>query len=365
MKVLLIAPNPKTESGGIAQWTGHILNYYKEHSDSDLKLVHCCLEDSRTTYGSDSMLKRLLNALHNYIPICRMMKEELNNNDVDVVHICTSASLSFFLNMYMISFIKKYKVKVVMHYRFGRIPQLLLDNTWESRLFKKILNKSNCNIVIDKSSYDSLLRHGYRNVVLIPNPLSPVVPEIVRKSSVSRNNRKILFVGHVIKTKGVYELVRACKEIDNIELELIGYVAETIRHELLSLAGHECSQWIKMVGIKDYDYIIKSMMQAGVFVLPTYTEGFPNVILESMACACPIVTTPVGAIPEMLDIFGETPCGLCVEPRKVEPLKDAILYFLEDSKRAESYGLLAQERVNKLYSMDVIWPKLYNIWRDV
>jgi glycosyltransferase involved in cell wall biosynthesis len=365
MRVLLVAPNPKTESGGIAQWTGHILRYYDKHRSDNLDIFHCCRDNAVTTYGSDSIFTRLYKAIYNYVPICRLMKKELKKGDVDVVHICTSASLSLFLNLYMINLAHRYNTKVIMHYRFGRIPQLIERNNWESKMLKKVFGKADGNIVIDSLSFNSLIAKGYSKCCLLPNPLSPDIPKKVAQLNHKRDNKKVLFVGHVIVTKGVFELVKACKDIDGIELELIGYVDEDVRKELFKLAGNSPSAWLKIVGIKDMDYIIKSMLTTTVFALPTYTEGFPNVILESMACACPIVTTPVGAIPEMLDINGENPCGICVAPKTVRPLKEAVELLMNDKMLATKLGRLAQDRVNTLYSMETVWDKMNRIWANL
>ena len=81
-----------------------------------------------------------------------------------------------------------------------------------------------------------------------------------------------------------------------------------------------------------------------------------------MACACPIVTTRVGAIPEMLDIAQGDNYGLCVEPKNVAQLKTAIEKMLDDRVYALQSGANAQQRVNALYSMPSVWKQLEDIW---
>ena len=111
--------------------------------------------------------------------------------------------------------------------------------------------------------------------------------------------------------------------------------------------------------------MIKEMMTCSVFVLPSHSEGFPNVILESMACGCPIVATPVGAIPEMLAIDREKPCGVCVPIKNVEALQNTIEWLLENPKKAAEMGKNAKERVYEQYTMPKVWEQLAGIWKTV
>jgi glycosyltransferase involved in cell wall biosynthesis len=109
------------------------------------------------------------------------------------------------------------------------------------------------------------------------------------------------------------------------------------------------------------------MLSANVFCLPSYTEGFPNVILESMACACPIVATSVGAIPDMLNIdeTDENKCGICITPRNVDELKHAMSFLLNNTCIAKKYGENARKRVLENYGMPIVWERMENIWDSV
>ena len=106
-------------------------------------------------------------------------------------------------------------------------------------------------------------------------------------------------------------------------------------------------------------------MTCSVFVLPSHTEGFPNVILESMACGCPIVATPVGAIPEMLDADSEKPCGVIVPVNDSVQLRTAIERILDDPAYASLISDNARQKVNEEYSMPKVWNQLVGIWREV
>ena len=137
-----------------------------------------------------------------------------------------------------------------------------------------------------------------------------------------------------------------------------------MRNSLNDLAGKN-NNWLDIVGEKSFEDTIKEILSCELFVLPSYTEGFPNVILESMACGCSIIATKVGAIPEMLDIDGKKPCGLCIEPKNVFQLRSSILKLLDDEILAFELGKRAKRRVNEEYSMPVVWSKMVDIWKSV
>ena len=99
-----------------------------------------------------------------------------------------------------------------------------------------------------------------------------------------------------------------------------------------------------------------------IFVLPTYTEGFPNVILECMASGCPIITTPVGAIPDMLQFDSSQACGACVDVKDVQGLKKTIEKQLNNYDSALLMAEKAKQRVIDNYSMPSVWKQLVSIW---
>ncbi len=126
----------------------------------------------------------------------------------------------------------------------------------------------------------------------------------------------LLFVGNIIKEKGVLELLDAIKIInrDDLSVVMVG------RDYLQSDEMHKHSQ-ILFKGAVPYENIPRYMQASDILVHPSYSEGFGKVLIESLACGCPVVSTDATAIPE---IISSEDLGILVPPKDSVSLADAI-----------------------------------------
>ncbi|MFI3240162.1 MAG: glycosyltransferase family 4 protein [Bacteroidales bacterium] len=359
--ILLVSPNPHF-AGGIAKWGKHILKYYDMHGANS-----CCLYFLNATpfppRAKKTLAFRLYSGIVNYLQVVIDYIKKIKLNDYDLIHITTSASISLIKDLIMLRIARKKGITSAIHFHFGRIPELYTKNNWEWKLISRVITKADKAIVIDESSFKTLLNAGFKNIYNLPNPLSPEVVELIDKSvDIEVKPRTITFVGQMLPTKGIFELIEVCSQIKNVKLNMYGLLPEDIKREILKRVDKSSSQWLNLVGEVDYNTIPKRMKESELFVLPTYTEGFPNVILESMACGCPIIASAVGAIPEMLNIDSDEPCGICVTPKDKVELKEKIEYLLDNPTIAKTLGSRARKRVVAEYSMDSVWNKLLDIW---
>lgn len=360
MKILLASPYGGVP-GGITRWTEHLVAYSKVSGNQECKIDIMPMGRNRFVNTNSSLIYRLWTAIVDYRSILCNYRKQLRREPYDIVHLASSASLSLVKDLYMIMKAKERSAKSIVHFHFGRIPELAQVRNWEWKLLVKVVKAADQVVVIDKASYDTLRANGFDNISLLPNPVAPRVVDIAKENvSVKRTPRSLLFVGHVVKTKGVFELLEACSKIENIHLQLAGYITSDMRAQIGE--KYKDASWLTICGEKPYDEVITDMCKCDVFVLPTYTEGFPNVILESMACGCAIVTTPVGAISEMLEEEDGKCYGVMVEPRNVEQLRNAIEKMLLDTKLREECRANVQQRVNERYNIDTVWRQMVDIW---
>jgi len=355
MRILLASPYHG--SGGITRWTSHILSCYQNHRHEDVELELLAMD--RKPFPNVFM--RLLCGIWDYSRILLKARSKLNQHQYDVIHICTSGSISYLKDILLLSMAKQHRVHTVIHLHYGRIPEIKTANNWEWKLLQRSMKHVDVCVTMNKPSYEALTTAGYKNIVKIPNPLAPEVEHFAEKERQKclRDERMILFAGHCLKTKGVYELVEACKDIQGIHLVLAGMIREEVKTDLEAISGKNMK--LELLGEVPYDEVLRLMMQCGIFVLPSYTEGFPNVILESMACGCAIIGTTVGAIPEMIGEENGKMCGLLIPPKNTEALKMTIHQFIDDKELRENCRINAKRRVER-YNMDSVWADLVRTW---
>jgi glycosyltransferase involved in cell wall biosynthesis len=132
-----------------------------------------------------------------------------------------------------------------------------------------------------------------------------------RLVSCDGNGELILYVGNLIRSKGLAELMDAfsglLKSRPGVRLALIGKGAygETI---LRRAAAAGVGDRLMMLGHQGSTTVAHWMRAADVFCLPSYSEGCANVIIEALVCGRPVVATNVGGIPELID----ESCGILV-----------------------------------------------------
>ncbi|HEU5236743.1 MAG TPA: glycosyltransferase family 4 protein, partial [Pyrinomonadaceae bacterium] len=103
------------------------------------------------------------------------------------------------------------------------------------------------------------------------------------------------------------------------------------------------------------------MESLDVFVMPSFSEGTPNSIVEAMACGKPIIASDVGGIPDMI---GDE-AGLLVPPGEIDALAEAMLRLARDSDLRKQMGKAAQARYQKLFSPKVVVPLIVESYERV
>lgn len=364
LRIALVAPLPPPR-GGISTWTEGLLRVGKE--DSDIEILHV---DSAVHYRSPEALgslTRIIGGLsHGAALLCKTAWALLFRN-IDVVHICTSGSLGAYRDLFLVAFARILRVPTVVHVRFGRLPALVASPNWETAQLGRIFKLSRWVIVLDSTSAEAVrvLTPGC-SVSVIPNPAWKL--DEVMASTVDCGESKVLvFVGHVIPAKGIRELVLACRDILDpaFKMEIVGPVQEQFRQELEVVArARDGGKWLTISGQVENEEALARMAGGFAVVLPSYTEGFPNVVLEAMMLGKPVIATPAGAIPEMLSDGGDKPCGVCVPIGDVDALRNAIKSLLNEPGQALEMGQRGRERVMREYSAGAVYPQYKSIWKS-
>ena len=363
MKVLICGPEPSLK-GGVTIWMKLVLDYFDTNANQQLQVEHLQIKRSATLTHMLPIYKKLYYAIKDYSRGYWALRNELKRAKYDVVHIVSSAGLGILRDWLFVRLAKRYHSATVVHYHCGTIPQHLQSGGVLRYMLRKVIQISDKVAVLDEASLKSINNEGCYNAVKIGNPYNPVIDEIVKHKH-KRDSSTLLFVGHVVPAKGIRELLQAICDIPNVILKCIGPENYQFKEELMAyVIGNNLSDRVMFFGLRPSIEIYTEMSRATMFVLPTYTEGFPFVIVEAMACGCPIISTPVGAIKEMLSIDGRTQ-GNLVLPRDVRGLRDAILHNMTYPEESLEAARHAQHKAKMEYSLESVMSQLVAIWFSV
>lgn len=136
----------------------------------------------------------------------------------------------------------------------------------------------------------------------------------------------VLYVGRLVAEKGLRELAEAMRELrrtrPRAECVLVG--DGPLQAEFAALAADPASG-LRLAGVQAAPQVAQWMAACDLLALPSYSEGHPNVLVEALACGRPVLSTPVGGVPEVVDAS----CAVLVPPRDAAALAAALASVLD------------------------------------
>lgn len=197
---------------------------------------------------------------------------------------------------------------------------------------------------------------------------NPTLPDVTEKAKEIRGDfdgLTFLFVGRLVGDKGVNELVKAfdrfSQEVDDIRLILVGPPEadlDPLKPETEALI--EKNNKILAVG-KQTD-VRPFLAASDIFVLPSYREGFPNVVLEALAMGVPCIVSDVNGAQ---DAIQEGVNGLIIPKRDTDTLYHAMHRLYNDTSLRHSMAEHARPLVASRFNRPDVWRATLQMYQNL
>lgn len=239
---------------------------------------------------------RIVKLLKYVLAQCSMAKELYRNRDnYDTVFFILGGTHLFF-PVLTVTFLRKNSIGIL-----SQAPQNIFEKNIGYRLMSKLVAYSPSFVKLNG------LDKFKHKIVIAPRHYIDFNKFKVTKAYDQREN-VVGFIGRFSEEKGVFNLLIAAnmvlKERPDLHFIFIGD-GPLLQQMIKYTVENGISGKISFIGWISYDSIPEYLNTLKLVVIPSYSEGLPNILLEAMACGTPVLATKVGSIPDVIS-EGET-----------------------------------------------------------
>lgn len=170
----------------------------------------------------------------------------------------------------------------------------------------------------------------------------------------------LVAVGELNPNKNHQVLIKALSKIDNPKVKLCIFGIGGLKEKLLALISrYNLQNRIKIVG---YRRDINEIYQcADIFVFPSIREGLSAALMESMACACPVICTDIRGNNDLID---NGKGGYRISPFDVDQWIGAINKMVDQREKWKSFGNYNREKIQSSFSREIVLRKMKSIYGE-
>lgn len=339
-KVIVVATSRKTRGG--------ITSVVKAYENSPLwKEFHCKWIETHRDGGAFTKLAYLLKGFLQFL---------WNVPFYDIVHIHTSEPPSALRKVLFMAVSKLLGKKVIVHFH-----SFSVDTTIKSKyhwVYRYLFGKADVVLVLSKYWQDELCQTFGFNEDKVKVLYNPCTTEVSDKTYPKK--KEILYAGTVNARKGYADMIKAFAMVANNHRDWsIVFAGNGEIEEGKALAAQlgmaEQTVFLGWVRGADKD---KAFKEASIFCLPSYAEGFPMGVLDAWAYGLPVITTPVGGIP---DIAVDGKNCLLFNPGDVDKLAEQMERMMESEELREHVAKESLELAKGIFSIGEVTKRLGEI----
>lgn len=226
--------------------------------------------------------------------------------------------------------------------------------------YKKVYTKKIDKIIAPSKFYkNKLVQDG------IPESKIIVMPNFINTEEYNVNisdKGYALYIGRLSKEKGILNLIKAFKNLENGILYIAGEGEEKENIQNF-IKENKLEERIKLLGFLNKEQVIETISKSRFVVAPSiWYENCPYSIMETLAIGKPVIGANIGGIPELVK---DNESGMLYTFDNIEDLTEKMKKLFSDNKLAEKYGNNAKKQANEYYDKKIYYNKILEIYKAI
>lgn len=211
---------------------------------------------------------------------------------------------------------------------------------------------------------------GYGNVMGVDMERFSRRPEVIELANQLRDDNKFtfVFVGRLVKDKGINELCKAYERIHNQYPNTRCWLVGPYEDNLDPISAEsrrlidESDNGLEAVGRKSGDELLSYYAAADCFIMPSYREGFPNTVMEAGALGLPSIVTDINGSRE---IIKDGINGMVVPPQNEDRLYQAMAVMITSNLDRKKMADNARKMISDRFEQSYVRKCLYDFYDEV
>ena len=340
-------------NGGISVWTKKIMSYCSMHGDFDITFIDSSIIGARANKFEGRA--NIFDEIKRCFRVWKSIRKEIKKKKISICHINSGCSFPGIIRDFIsIKILKRKKIPVVLHCHCN-IEDQIGSRAFPRKILKKVLNMSDGVIVLNRSSFDFVSNNFKKRVEIISNFIDGET--IIERKKINNEIKKLVFVGRVMKTKGIDEIIHASSVYPQYDFFIVGHISQDYSN--YKEIEKKCENLHFLGNIENKD-VYKLLDESDVFLFPSYSEGFSIALLEAMARGMPCIASNVGANKDMIEDKG----GVVFEAKDI----NAFITAIDSIKCPFARTKMSEwniQKVKNTYIIDRIVEKMSGFYRSI